>query len=198
MMAKRGVELTAIHFASPPYTSERAEDKVVRLLTQVSAYSGRMKMYTVPFTKVQELIQANCPEELFTIIMRRFMMRVAEQIARKEECGALITGESLGQVASQTMQAIGCTDMVATMPVFRPLIGMDKTEIVAIAHRIGTFNISIEPYEDCCTIFTPKHPRTKPIPSFVEIGESALDIDALVEECVKNARYQKIGYRQNQ
>ena len=184
MMAKRGVELTAIHFASPPYTSERAEDKVVRLLTQVSAYSGRMKMYTVPFTKVQELIQANCPEELFTIIMRRFMMRVAEQIARKEECGALITGESLGQVASQTMQAIGCTDMVATMPVFRPLIGMDKTEIVAIAHRIGTFNISIEPYEDCCTIFTPKHPRTKPIPSFVEIGESALDIDALVEECV--------------
>lgn len=198
MMAKRGVELTAIHFASPPYTSERAEDKVVRLLTQVSAYSGRMKMYTVPFTKVQELIQANCPEELFTIIMRRFMMRVAEQIAKKEECGALITGESLGQVASQTMQAIGCTDMVATMPVFRPLIGMDKTEIVSIAHRIGTFDISIEPYEDCCTIFTPKHPRTKPIPSFVEIGESVLDIDALVEECVKNARYQKIGYRQNQ
>ena len=135
---------------------------------------------------------ASCPP-----ISGRYMMRVAEQIARKEECGALITGESLGQVASQTMQAIGCTDMVATMPVFRPLIGMDKTEIVAIAHRIGTFDISIEPYEDCCTIFTPKHPRTKPIPSFVEIGESALDIDALVEECVKNARYRKIGYRQN-
>ncbi len=195
MMAKRGVELTAVHFASPPYTSERAEDKVVRLLTRVSEYSGRMKMYTVPFTKVQEQIRANCPEELFTIIMRRFMMRVAEQIAKKEECGALITGESLGQVASQTMQAVGCTDMVAEMPVFRPLIGMDKTEIIAVARRIGTFEISIEPYEDCCTIFTPKHPRTKPIPAFVEKGESMLHVEALVEECVQNARYRKIGYR---
>lgn len=198
MMAKRGVELTAIHFASPPYTSERAEEKVARLLTQVSAYSGRMKMYTVPFTKVQELIQAKCPEELFTIIMRRFMMRIAEQIARKEGCGALITGESLGQVASQTMQAIGCTDMVTNMPVFRPLIGMDKTEIISIAHRIGTFDISIEPYEDCCTVFTPKHPKTKPIPSFVEMEESVLDVDALVQECVEQTRYIKIGYRKSE
>lgn len=195
MMAKRGVEITGIHFASPPYTSARAEEKVVRLLTQVSAYSGRMKMYTVPFTKIQEQIRAKCPEDLFTIIMRRFMMRAAEQIARKEECGALITGESLGQVASQTMKAIGCTDIVATMPVFRPLIGMDKTEIISIARRIGTFDISIEPYEDCCTIFTPKHPRTKPISTFVEKEESVLDIDALVQECTASARYIKIGYR---
>lgn len=197
MMAKRGVELTAIHFASPPYTSERAEEKVVRLLTTIGAYSGRMKMYTVPFTKVQELIRANCPEELFTIIMRRFMMRIAEQIALKEECGALITGESLGQVASQTMQAIGCTDIVANMPVFRPLIGMDKTEIITIAHRIGTFDISIEPYEDCCTVFTPKHPKTKPIPSFVEKEEAVLDVDTLVKECVEQTRYIKIGIRKS-
>lgn len=198
MMAKRGVELTAIHFASPPYTSARAEDKVVRLLRQVSAYSGRIKMYTVPFTKIQEQIRAKCPEDLFTIIMRRFMMRAAERIAQKEGCGALITGESLGQVASQTMQAIGCTDIAVTMPVFRPLIGMDKTEIIAIAHRIGTFDISIEPYEDCCTIFTPKHPKTKPIPVFVEKEESVLNIETLVEECTDAARYIKIGYRSGQ
>ena len=162
MMAKRGVDLVGIHFASPPYTSQRAEEKVVRLLELVSRYSGRMKMYTMPFTKIQEEIQKNCPEELFTIIMRRFMMRISNEIARKEGCGALITGESLGQVASQTMQAIGCTDIAAEMPVFRPLIGMDKTEIVAIARKIGTFETSIEPYEDCCTVFTPKHPRTRP------------------------------------
>ena len=197
MLAKRGVELTAVHFASPPYTSERAQDKVVRLMTQVSAYSGRLKLYTVPFTKVQEQILAKCRQELFTILMRRFMMRIAEQIAKKEGCGALITGESLGQVASQTMQAIGCTDMAANLPVFRPLIGMDKTEIMTIARRIGTYDISIEPYEDCCTIFTPKHPKTKPIPEFVEKEEALLDAQALVEQCVQNARYQKIGYHKN-
>lgn len=198
MMAKRGVDLVGIHFASPPYTSQRAEEKVVRLLELVSRYSGRMKMYTIPFTKIQEEIQKNCPEELFTIIMRRFMMRISNEIARKEGCGALITGESLGQVASQTMQAIGCTDIVAEMPVFRPLIGMDKTEIVAIARKIGTFETSIEPYEDCCTVFTPKHPRTRPELKYVEQAEQALDGEALIQECVEAARYSKIGYRKKE
>ena len=185
-IAKRGVELTGIHFASPPYTSQRAEEKVVRLLEKVSEYSGRMEMITVPFTRIQEEILAKCPEELFTIIMRRFMMRAAERIARRNHCEALITGESLGQVASQTMQAIACTDAVANMPVFRPLIGTDKAEIVATSYKIGTYDISIEPYEDCCTIFTPKHPRTKPILHFVESGEQAIDGEALLEEALGN------------
>lgn len=196
MMAKRGVELLAIHFASPPYTSPRAEEKVHRLLEQVSRYSGRIRLYTVHFTEIQELIREKCPEELFTILMRRFMMRIAEGIAKREGCGALITGESLGQVASQTMQAIGCTDIVTQMPVFRPLIGMDKTEIIAIARKIGTFEISIEPYEDCCTVFTPKHPRTRPDNKFVEIAEAALDGNALVEKAVQETRYIKIGAQQ--
>jgi tRNA uracil 4-sulfurtransferase len=188
MMARRGVELTAVHFASPPYTSERAEQKVRDLLAKVGAYAGRMMMFTVPFAKVQEQIMANCPEELFTIIMRRMMMRCAEKIAQSEGCGALITGESLGQVASQTLEAIVCTDAVANMPVFRPLIGMDKREIVDCANQIDTYEISIQPYEDCCTIFTPKHPRTKPVLKYVEKAEEALNCDALVEECVQNVK----------
>lgn len=193
-IAKRGVELTGIHFASPPYTSQRAEEKVVRLLEKVSEYSGRMEMITVPFTRIQEEILAKCPEELFTIIMRRFMMRAAERIARRNHCEALITGESLGQVASQTMQAIACTDAVANMPVFRPLIGTDKAEIVATSYKIGTYDISIEPYEDCCTVFTPKHPRTRPIPHLVEAAESALDVEGLLADCLQNLRYAKIGW----
>ena len=193
-IAKRGVELTGIHFASPPYTSQRAEEKVVRLLEKVSEYSGRMEMITVPFTRIQEEILAKCPEELFTIIMRRFMMRAAERIARRNHCEALITGESLGQVASQTMQAIACTDAVANMPVFRPLIGTDKAEIVATSYKIGTYDISIEPYEDCCTVFTPKHPRTRPIPHLVEAAESALDVVGLLADCLQNLRYTKIGW----
>ena len=193
-IAKRGVELTGIHFASPPYTSQRAEEKVVRLLEKVSEYSGRMEMITVPFTRIQEEILAKCPEELFTIIMRRFMMRAAERIARRNHCEALITGESLGQVASQTMQAIACTDAVANMPVFRPLIGTDKAEIVATSYKIGTYDISIEPYEDCCTVFTPKHPRTRPIPHLVEAAESALDVEGLLADCLQNLRYTKIGW----
>ena len=197
MMAKRGVELLAVHFASPPYTSPRAEEKVHRLLTQVSKYSGRMRLFTVHFTEIQEQIREKCPEELFTIIMRRFMMRIAQGIAEREGCRALITGESLGQVASQTMQAIACTDSVAEMPVFRPLIGMDKTEIVAIARKIGTYDTSIEPYEDCCTVFTPKHPRTRPENKYVAIAEEAMDVDALVERCVKETHYIKIGWNQN-
>ena len=185
-MAKRGVELTAVHFASPPYTSQRAEEKVCRLLEIVSGYAGRMNMYTVPFTEIQEQIKEKCPEELFTIIMRRFMMRISERIARENDCSALITGESLGQVASQTIKAIGCTDIVCDMPVFRPLIGMDKDEIVVISRKIGTFETSIEPYEDCCTVFTPKHPRTKPVLKYVEQAENELDCEALTERALEN------------
>lgn len=195
MMVKRGVELTAVHFASPPYTSERAEQKVVDLLTKVSDYSGRMKMFTVGFAKVQEQIMEKCPEELFTIIMRRFMMRVTEILAQQEKCSAMITGESLGQVASQTIQAIACTDAAAEMPVFRPLIGMDKSEIVAISQRIDTYNTSIEPYEDCCTVFTPKHPRTRPNLKDILVAEKALDAEALITECVETVKLTKIGYK---
>jgi len=192
MMARRGLELTAIHFASPPYTSERAEQKVVDLLTKVSEYAGRMKMFTVPFARVQEEIMAKCPEELFTIIMRRFMMRVSEKIAVKEHCSALITGESLGQVASQTLQAIVCTDAAANMPVFRPLIGMDKVDIIAVSRKIDTFDISIEPFEDCCTVFTPKHPRTRPDMSYILEAEQALDCETLIDECVAGVKLTKI------
>ena len=189
MMAKRGIRLTAIHFASPPYTSPRAEDKVVRLLRRVSRYSGDMVMYTVPFTKLQEKIKDECPEELFTIIMRRLMMQISEKIAEKYECQALITGESLGQVASQTIYALGCTDAVTNMPVFRPCIGMDKDEIVAISRKIDTFETSIQPYEDCCTVFTPKHPKTRAKIEAVEKAEQALkNADEMIERAVENAR----------
>ena len=188
MMAKRGLELMAVHFASPPYTSERAEQKVHSLLRQVSKYSGRIALWVVPFTETQEMIKDNCPEEIFTVIMRRMMMRVAQLIAAKQNAGALITGESVGQVASQTMPAIACTDNVCEMPVFRPLIGMDKDEVVAISRKIETFDISILPYEDCCTVFTPKHPRTRPTVDYVQECEKALEVDRLVNEAAENAR----------
>ncbi|WP_322183124.1 tRNA uracil 4-sulfurtransferase ThiI [Neglectibacter caecimuris] len=184
-MAKRGVELTAIHFASPPYTSELAHEKVVRLLRKVSEYAGRVKLITVNFTKLQEAIRDHCREDLNTVILRRFMLRAAEHVAREEGCAALITGESLGQVASQTLQAISCTDAAVSMPVFRPLIGADKTDIVKLAYQIDTYAISIEPYEDCCTIFTPKHPRTRPILHFVEEAEQAIDGEALLQEALE-------------
>lgn len=188
MMAKRGIELTAIHFASPPYTSERAEEKVVALLKKVSLYSGRIKMYTVPFTEIQKQIKEKCHEEYFTIIMRRFMMEISEQIAKQNDCLALITGESLGQVASQTLSAISCTDAVCSMPVFRPLIGMDKEEIIEISRKIDTFDISIQPYEDCCTVFTPRHPRTRPVLADVVAEQNKLDCKQLIEDAVKNVR----------
>ncbi len=188
MMAKRGLELIAVHFASPPYTSERAEQKVHSLLKQVSKYSGRITLFVIPFTETQESIKDNCPEEIFTVIMRRMMMRVAQIVAAKQGAGALITGESVGQVASQTMPAIACTDKVCEIPVFRPLIGMDKDEVVAISRKIDTFDISILPYEDCCTVFTPKHPKTRPTVDYVEACEKALDIDRLVNEAVEGAR----------
>ena len=186
MMAKRGVELTAVHFASPPYTSELAREKVRRLLRKVAEYAGRIRFVTVNLTRLQEEIRDKCPQELSTVILRRYMLRGAQRVAQEEGCSALVTGESLGQVASQTIQAIACTDAVATMPVFRPLIGADKSEIVKVAYQIGTYDISIEPYEDCCTIFTPKHPRTKPILHFVEEGEQAIDGEALLEEALHN------------
>ena len=193
MMAKRGLELIAVHFASPPYTSERAEQKVHSLLKQVSKYSGRIGLWVVPFTETQELIKDNCPEEIFTVIMRRMMMRTAQIIAKRENAGALITGESVGQVASQTMPAIACTDAVCEMPVFRPLIGMDKDEVIAISRKIDTFDISILPYEDCCTVFTPKHPRTRPTLEYVEECEKALETDRLSRECAENARFVAIN-----
>ena len=188
MMAKRGVELTAIHFASPPYTSERAEQKVHDLLGKVVRYAGRIELSVVPFTEIQEQIRDKCPEDLFTIIMRRLMVMCAQRIARYSGCGALITGESLGQVASQTLGAIACTDAVADMPVFRPLIGMDKDEIISISRKIDTFEISILPFEDCCTVFTPRHPRTRPKIADVEAAEAKLDIENLVERAVANVR----------
>lgn len=192
MMAKRGIELTAIHFASPPYTSKRAEMKVVTLLEKVAKYSGRMTMFTVPFTEIQEQIKDNCPEELFTLIMRRAMMKAAEKIARKENCQALITGESVGQVASQTIYALACTDVAANMPVFRPLIGMDKDEIIEISRKIDTFETSILPYEDCCTVFTPKHPKTRPNLGDIEKAEQLIPLEELVEEAVNGAQIRTV------
>jgi thiamine biosynthesis protein ThiI len=197
MMAKRGVRLTAIHFASPPYTSERAEQKVVTLLKKVAKYSGDITMYTVPFTRIQEEIRRRCPEELFTIIMRRMMMKIAEQVARSRRCSALITGESLGQVASQTIDAIACTDAAAGMPVFRPLIGMDKQEIIDISYKIDTYETSIEPYEDCCTVFTPKHPRTKPVLEFVERAEKEAGLDSMIDEAVANLKITYINTKED-
>ncbi len=188
MMAKRGLRLTAVHFASPPYTSRRAEEKVVRLLQKVSRYAGPMTMYTVPFTKLQEKLRDDCPEELFTIIMRRLMMEISQRIARDNDCAALITGESLGQVASQTIGALNCTDEAADMVVFRPLIGMDKQEIIDISYKIDTYETSIEPYEDCCTVFTPKHPRTKPVLKFVKEAQQRAGFEPLIEEAMQNLK----------
>ena len=183
MMAKRGLEVCALHFQSPPYTGERAWLKVQTLTEELCKYCGDIDLFSAAFTEIQVEIKNKCPEELFTVIMRRFMMRVALRLAEKEECGAIITGESLAQVASQTMPAIACTDAVATIPVFRPLIGMDKQEIIEISNKIGTFETSILPYEDCCTVFTPKHPKTRPTIEMIEEAEKALDIEALVDRC---------------
>lgn len=193
MMAKRGLKLTAIHFASPPYTSKRAEDKVVRLLRRVSRYAGKMTMYTVPFTKIQETIKNESPEELFTIIMRRLMMQISSRIAEDNNCTALITGESLGQVASQTIGALSCTDEAADLLVFRPLIGMDKQEIIDISYKIDTYDISIEPYEDCCTVFTPKHPRTRPVLKYVKEAQEKADFAPMIEEALANLKVTEIS-----
>ena len=193
MMARRGLELRAIHFAAPPYTSELAESKVKMLTEKVSAYAGRIELYIVPFTKIQETIRDACPEEYFTIIMRRLMVEIAERIAEKHGAKALVTGESLGQVASQTLYALSCTDSAATMPILRPLIGMDKNDIVAIARKIDTFETSILPYEDCCTVFTPKHPNTRPRAEDVLAAQEAVDWAGMIEEAVEHTKLEVIG-----
>ena len=192
MIARRGVELEMVHFVSPPYTSQQAKDKVLELAQLLTAYCGRMIVHIVPFTEIQEEIRKNCPEEFFTIIMRRFMMRLAEAVARKAGAKALVTGESLGQVASQTMMALAATDDVAGMPVLRPLIGMDKVEIIRMAREIGTFETSILPYEDCCTVFTPRHPATRPNIDDVRAAEAVLDIDALVARAMEGETWVRV------
>ncbi len=192
MMARRGVELEMVHFVSPPYTSQQAQDKVLELAHLLTAYCGRMIVHIVPFTEIQEEIRKNCPEEYFTLIMRRFMMRLSEAVAKKAGAKALITGESLGQVASQTMMALGVTEDVTTMPVLRPLIGMDKVEIIRIAREIGTYETSILPYEDCCTVFTPRHPATRPNLEDVRKAESALDVDALVSRALEGETWVRV------
>ena len=191
-MAKRGLRLDAIHFASPPYTSPRAELKVRTLLKKVAAYSGAINLAIVPFTEIQDEIGKNCPEDYFTLIMRRMMMRISERLARNSGSLALITGESLGQVASQTLPALVTTDSVTNMPVLRPLIGMDKEEIIKISRDIDAFETSILPYEDCCTVFTPKHPKTRPTLSACEEAEKGLSVDELIEKAVNGTEFSVI------
>lgn len=185
-MARRGVHISAIHYVSPPYTSDRAQEKVEQLCQKLTAYCGSIAFFCVPFTEIQEEIKRYCPEPYFTIIMRRLMVEIAQQIAAKDDCSALITGESIGQVASQTMQGLVCTDAVSRIPIFRPLIGMDKTEIIETAREIDTFDLSTLPYEDCCTVFTPKHPKVRPSLKEVEAAQGQYDFTASVEKAVAN------------
>lgn len=195
MMAKRGMEIMAVHFASPPYTGERALLKVKLLCKKMSAYTGAIRLVTVGFTEIQEQIGRHCPEEYFTLIMRRFMMDIASRVARRYDCAALVTGESLGQVASQTVQAIACTDQAATLPVLRPAIGLDKEEIISVARRIDTFETSILPYEDCCTVFTPRHPKTRPQLAAVLEAERALDREALILRAVESPAVEWLDWK---
>ena len=185
MIARRGVHLIPVHFFSFPYTSQQAKEKVIELGNILTRYCGKMTLEVVPFTHIQEEIRDKCPEEYFTLIMRRFMMRIAQGIAKDCKAAAIVTGENLGQVASQTMEAMASTQAVLDLPVLQPLIGMDKEEIVRMARKIGTFDTSILPYEDCCTVFTPRHPRTRPKLREVEKAESVLDIETLVAEALR-------------
>jgi len=194
MIAKRGVEVEAVHFFSYPYTSQLAKDKVVELARLVTRYSGKMTVNVVSFTEIQEAIRDNCPEEFFTLIMRRFMMEISQRIAMWDGCGALVTGENLGQVASQTMEAMAVTGAVVDIPIFMPLIGMDKEEIVTIARKIGTFETSVLPYEDCCTVFTPKHPKTKPTIGQLLNAEKNLDREALILKALENTEKITVKY----
>ena len=196
MIAKRGVEIEAVHFFSYPYTSQLAKDKVVELARLVTKYCGRMTVNIVSFTEIQEAIRDNCPEEYFTLIMRRFMMEISQRIAKHHGCGALITGENLGQVASQTMEAMAVTGAVVEMPIFMPLVGMDKEEIVTIARKIGTFDTSVLPYEDCCTVFTPRHPKTKPTLNQLLEAERKLDRQALIERALENVEKIVVKYHE--
>ena len=183
-----------MHFYSYPYTTERARDKVVELTRHVSRYAGPVRLHLVPFTEIQEEIRRSCPEEYFTLIMRRFMMRIAQRAADQIHARALVTGENLGQVASQTIEALGVTEEVTTLPVLRPLIGMDKEEIIRLSRMIGTFDTSILPYEDCCTVFTPRHPRTRPQLDEVRAAESVLDIEGLVDRAMKGREFVRLKY----
>ncbi len=194
MIAKRGVEIESVHFFSYPYTSQLAKDKVLELARLVTRYSGRMTVNIVSFTEIQEAIRDNCPEEFFTLIMRRFMMEISQRIAKDHGCGALVTGENLGQVASQTMEAMAVTGAVVDIPIFMPLVGMDKEEIVTIARKIGTLETSILPYEDCCTVFTPKHPKTKPTLGQVLAAERKLDRQTLIERALENTEKVVVKY----
>ncbi|MBP7185474.1 MAG: tRNA 4-thiouridine(8) synthase ThiI [Ruminococcus sp.] len=194
MMAKRGIHIAAIHYVSPPYTSDRAQLKVEQLCQKLTAYCGGVAFYCVPFTEIQEAIKDNCPEEFFTIIMRRLMMEIAQRIAEKDNCLALITGESVGQVASQTMAAMVCTDAACRIPVFRPCVGMDKTEIIEIARKIDTFDISVQPYEDCCTVFTPRHPKVRPVLADVEKAQNSFDFEPLIQKAVEGTELKTFNY----
>jgi thiamine biosynthesis protein ThiI len=187
MMAKRGLRVEAVHFESFPYTSEMARDKVIRLARTIAAYTGDVYVHVVSLTRIQEELAKKCEEDYFTLLLRRYMMYIASRLAADHDSKCLITGESLGQVASQTMEAIAVTDDASSLPVFRPCIGMDKEEIIEISRKIGTFDISIEPYEDCCTVFTPRHPRTKPVLEKVLVEERKLDFEALAEEAIQGA-----------
>lgn len=186
MMAKRGLSLDCLYFESFPYTSEMAREKVISLAKKMSEYCGRIRFHIISLTHIQEEIRDKCTEDYMTLLLRRFMMRLADRLAKDEGCGAIITGESLGQVASQTLAALRVTDIMADMPVFRPCIGMDKDEIVTVARKIGTFDISSLPYEDCCTVFTPKHPKTQPNLEGVLAEEEKLDVEALVGEAYES------------
>ena len=186
MISKRGVSMSAVYFHAPPYTSERAKQKVVDLAKQISKYTGKMKLFVVNFTDIQLYIYEKCPHQELTIIMRRYMMRIAEHFAEKEKCLGLVTGESIGQVASQTMQSLASTDDVCNMPVYRPLVAFDKQDIVDIALKIDTYETSIQPYEDCCTIFVAKHPVIKPNIKTIRNSERKLEekIDQMIEEAL--------------
>lgn len=194
MMAKRGLVVDCIHYISPPYTSDMALTKVKKLCEEMTDFCGDIMFYCVPFTEIQEAIRDNCPEEYFTVIMRRLMVKIANYFCEKDGYGAIITGESLAQVASQTLRAIGCTNAAAELPIFRPLIGMDKIEITEIARKIGTFETSILPYEDCCTVFSPKHPRTKPHLEDVLKAESAFDFTPLIEKAIAETTVTRYKY----
>ena len=198
MMAKRGVKIEAVYFHAPPYTSERAKQKVVDLARLVSEYAGNINLHIVNFTDIQLYIYDKCPHDELTIIMRRYMMRIAEKIARERHCLSLITGESVGQVASQTMQSLAATNEVCTMPVYRPLIGFDKKEIVEISEKINTYETSIQPFEDCCTIFVAKHPVTKP--NLERIEKSELNLTDVIDDLMKTAieTAEVIRIRQNE
>lgn len=196
MIAKRGITLEMVHFCSPPYTSEQAKEKVIELASLLTPYCGRMVVHVVPFTEIQEELRRTCPQELFTVLMRRLMMRIASKVVQRIGAKALVTGECLGQVASQTMEAMAATEQASSYPIFRPVIGMDKEEIIKIARKIGTFDTSILPYEDCCTVFTPRHPRLHPTIAELEKAEEKLDMETLLNSAYDNIERVLVDLRQ--